>query len=415
MNERELERELCSTPVPAASRDRAARSILSATAANRGGRRWRVPLAGVVGLIAGFAFTAPGQATVEWVAETIHLQDPEGSGFSLTDGKTVGVGTSPAGHRYRVLAYPAGEAGVCLQLEPPGEEIETRARSFSESNCVSQGDSDSEEVFGGDRAKLNGQPSYIPLRGGGVVALGGVGDAVTSVQVSDGQTGVAIDADLFPISGEAEQADGSTQDLPAFNAYVAFLPAGAGDVQEGAPAKLTGRSSDGDVVLTGQLSWVTSGEGTSALAVNCAAGEPDIADVCSDARAGELNRVDERLARPLPSQLAALLTRAGYSYVPASDDDRGLAADPEFDLKPRSSLALSAFMGLAYEIYAGRLSGAGFDGRLVYVLRDFPAFELPDEGAGIGLRAADERADGLVGTFVVDAITGETLDRLGAG
>ena len=413
MIERDLEAELRATPVPAGSRERAARGILAALPEARG-RPWRLPLAGLVALIAGFAFTAPGQATVEWVAETIHLQDPEGGGFRETDGKIVGSGMSPSGHRYEVLAYPAGGGGVCLQLEPPVEEVETKARSFSESTCVFRGDSEAMGIGGGP-AELDGQPSYLPLTSGGVIALGGVDDAVRSVEVG-ADDAAPIDADLFPVAGEVAQPDGSVEHLPNFNAYVVFLPPGIGEVQGGIPAEFTAHSSDDDVILGGELAWAAFGEGASASAVNCAAGaaESQLGQVCEDARAGELNHVDARLARPLPPELADLLARNGYSYVPASDDDRELAADPEFDFAPRSKLALSAFTGIAYEIYAGRVSGGGLPDRLVYVLRDFPAMELPDKGAGAGLQLEDGRdRPALGGTFIVDAITGETLDQLG--
>ena len=159
MSGHRLERELASIPVPPGSGERAAEAIAADLAGGRRGRGWKLPLLASLGLLLAFSFTAPGQAAVEWVAETIRLEDPEGNGFSLQDGKTLGAGTSPAGHRYEVVAYPVGEAGVCLSLDPPKEEVEARARSFSDSNCVLHDNSASQEFSGGMTSDLTGQPS----------------------------------------------------------------------------------------------------------------------------------------------------------------------------------------------------------------------------------------------------------------
>ena len=230
---------------------------------------------------------------------------------------------------------------------------------------------------------------------------------MASVQIAGPGEESPLAADLFPVAGEAEQPDGSLRDLPRFNAYVAFLPAELGDVGRGPPAELIARDGHGDTILTAELSWVTLGKGASASTANCAIDNVE-AQVCVDARSGERERVDETLGMPPPARLQTLLTREGYSYAPGTDEDRELAAHPEFNFAPKSVFALSAFTGAGYPMYLGRLSGHGLEDRLAYVLPDFPADRLPERQSGAEPPVSSETA-----TFIVDALTGETLARLG--
>lgn len=395
MNEDQLRREMNAIAVPEGSRMRVAEAMARTP---NSGRRWRVPAGAALATAAAFAFTAPGQAAVDWVAEAVHLKAPAGGFFKPDDRQTVATGTSPAGDAYSVEAIANDNGDVCLILDAP---VAGPPSIMFGPTCTSEQRADG--AYGGT--------TYLQLRSGGHAAFGLADPAATSATVTADDF-EAIEVDLVDVSGEVERTDGTLVPIPTLSVFVAFLPPGLGDVETGSTATITAVDAGGEAVLSEDLQWVRLGP--TGLTVDCG-GEIAVAvhqATCADARTGELGRVEESLARPLPEALAGRLQAAGYSYVPATDGDRSIAGEPAFDLPARSPLALSAYVGAGYDSYLGRISGGGETGRLVYVLPEFPVGDLPDEGADIGIPVNDAgRTD--TGGFLVDAIEGQTLAELG--
>ena len=402
MKATELQDQLRSLPTPPGSHRRVGLALASALPPRR--RRWRLPLASIAALAGVLTLTTPGQATVDWVAEAVHLQEASYDGIREDESGrfgqavTLGTGTDPGGRPYSVQVLPTGRGAVCMMLELSPEASPQNFVYLDESSCGT--------------ANHEGEPSirtnFFPLSEGGVAAFGLVDSDAASATVSSAG-GEQIGVDLFPLAGDLSQRDGSTVSLPSLTAFVAFPPAGVGDVEEGAAATLSTRSAEGEAIGSVDLAWAKVGEGDSAQAYDCGATGLSPVGLCEDARAGELNRVDERLAQAVPADVAAQLGDAGYLYRPAVDADRETAADPEFELRPRTPFAISAFLGIGYRIYLGRVdSVSGAENRLVYILPDFPRDRLPGDAKVAGGGAATS----ATGTFIVDAITGETLAEL---
>ena len=395
MREMELREMLRSVEVPAGSPRRAAHAI---RAANSPSRRWRLLLATAIAVTVGFAFTAPGQATVDWVADVTHLRESDSEHDPFGAAVVVGQGTTPAGGTYEVKALSVSHDDVCMLLDlPPGEGV-SETFYLDESTCSRAGGR------GGGTVSTD----FRPLPGGGVAAIG-LADAQASSATVTSSEGEEINVDLFHLAGDLSRDDGTTEPLPAVTAYVAFLPAGIGNVEGGEAATFTVRSADGTVTESSPLAWAVVGEGDDAIGFDCGEGGSYApGDLCARARSGELNRVDERLSQPLPPGLADLVADAGYDYRPGTDADRSIAANPTFELRARSAFALTVFTPVGgYDAYLGTLSGAGLNGRLAYVLPLFPRSELPDQ------RSAPPGPSVELGTFIVDALSGQTLDRIG--
>ena len=239
MNESDLKLEMQQVPLARLGRENAARAIAGGLSSRRATpRRWRGPLAAGVGLIVAFAFTAPGQATVDWIAEGVHLRAAAANSHGSGNAVEIGRGTGPAGQPFSVEAVAYKDSGACLLLNPPGSGPEDGTYG-GQAACASPEGDEPGSLGSGPHAT-----DYFPLPNGGAIAFGLVNSetksaAVTSPGHEDGEV------DLFPLTGDITRNDGSVAPLPALTAYVTFLPPDVGDLARGAPASLATYGSDG--------------------------------------------------------------------------------------------------------------------------------------------------------------------------
>jgi hypothetical protein len=325
----------------------------------------------VIAVAVGFALTAPGQATFDWVAETIHLKEPAPTSQTWAELRKqesdLGGGTTPEGTTYLLGGYAGGSEGdICVDLSyPPGERAGADLDGDGQAAC-------------GPPPKPGSKPltrlTLVERRTGGAVGLGVMGGTITAITAeyvgADGDP-AAAEVDRFPITATVEAGDEES-----VTAFVVFLPAGVGDLQAGSgPVRFTFVPAGGGPSITDELTYTRWSLNPSELAspdspiITCP--KPgSLGQICHRAANGTLGSVDRGLARPLPDKLVSALGARGYSLKLATAEDRAIAGatyDP-FKLRNGARLPGTSSLGVS-SLY--RVTGHGFDDRLLFVTHNF--------------------------------------------
>lgn len=406
MTEHELIERLRSFPVDPQSRRRASSRLhaeLETSARPDWRRRIVIWLSGLA-MLGVFLTTAPGQATVDWVADAIQLDDdgtevPVGGG-ELTDGTT-----------YDVYAQVIDDR-VCLGMRIDPDAVSEGGLSGN-SFCN----------FERWRKTLVDFPFYGPLESGGTIYTAVASPRVETAEISFTDSSGEVrteEADVFRLRGDIVVKGGPREPIDPAALIVGLLPEGVGDVAQGSVANLTVGTLAGEELATSTLEWALMYDD---VLTGCGSDSEPFQDFCEKTRNGEIKRADKALAKPLPGPLQSALADAGYVYVPATDDDRELAfghhrAEPHALFEVGGQL--SGYDGWAYE-RLGRISGGEMDSRLVYVFHFFAgSVEYPHGGGGFSHAGSGPEKPPPIfkpeaATFVIDAITGEMLDTLDYG
>lgn len=413
-----ISEQMRSPQAPVGSRERVVAA--AAEVLDKGARRRRWPVA--AGLLTaaaiGFGMTAPGNAAVEWFTGVLSLKEEKDAASVFGEGGAlVARGAGPEGHSYKVTAtYPAvkegrKDPGPCVSVDfdpgaPLEETAERRPRGIG---------------FCGLLKYLDKPFDYLTITHAYEdysVIVGAAPEDTASVDVRyreslDGDE-ITAPTDSIPIAGEVTRRDGAVEPIFPFTFFVAFVPAGIGEVTGQSSAEAIALSESGDVQARADLAW-TDYPSEPGFSVMC---RRDTRGVCDQAASGELYRVERGLGRPLPDGLAEELELRGYEWTPATDEDRELAFDPKPGYPARLFLKGGRRdpYGLAFD-RLGRISGPGFsDGQLVY-LHHLVASEA-NPGIDSGYTDADsvkrnvDPLENPISTTIIDAETKKRLKRI---
>jgi hypothetical protein len=218
------------------------RQFLTATAA----------LLACLGLV---SITPPGRAATQWISDLVSGPNefqPGQYGYQLKTSTLLGSGELPNGDRYQLRGYVGnGDDGGCVAIV--WERSDRSVGTCANVSPAWKADGLSAPVIG----RLPGDEKTPGASG--VFVLGtapeGTSDVAIRVPASDGVQATDEPAQLFPIRGSIADTTGASAAVPSVQAFVGYLPPGAGDARSAPPANVVAVNGDTEVGSI-ELSWI---------------------------------------------------------------------------------------------------------------------------------------------------------------